>query len=96
MAHRSIFLLICLLATPAIILAQDGAALYRRHCATCHEAGAQTRAPSREALRQLTPERIVYALESIASPMSNVGLGRTREERRAIAAYLSVLRSLRQ
>src|SRR3989449_753807 len=89
MAHRFVFLLICLFFMPALIFAQDGAALYRRHCAMCHEAGAQTRAPSRDALRQLTPERIVYALESIASPMSSVGLARTREERRALAAYLS-------
>ena len=89
MAHRFVFLLICLFSMPALILAQDGAALYRRHCAMCHEASAQTRAPSRDALRQLTPERIVYALESIASPMSSVGLARTREERRALATYLS-------
>jgi polyvinyl alcohol dehydrogenase (cytochrome) len=89
MAHRFLFLLVCLLSTPVLLPAQDGATLYRRHCAMCHEASAQTRAPSREALRQLTPERIVYALESIASPMSNIGLGRTREERRAIATYLS-------
>src|SRR2546425_6915605 len=89
MAHRFVFLLICLFFMPALIFAQDGAALYRRHCAMCHEAGAQTRAPSHEALRQLTPERIVYALESIASPMSAVGLARTREERRALATYLS-------
>src|SRR5207249_11905223 len=89
MAHRFVFLLICLFSMPALILAQDGAALYRRHCAMCHEASAQTRAPSRDALRQLTPERIVYALESIASPMSSVGLARAREERRALAADLS-------
>jgi polyvinyl alcohol dehydrogenase (cytochrome) len=89
MAHRFALLLTCVLAAPGFILAQDGAALYRQHCAPCHEAGAQTRAPSRDALRQLTPERIVYALEAIASPMANVGLGRTHEERRAIALYLS-------
>ena len=88
MAHRIVFLLTCLLS-PGLILAQDGAALYRRHCATCHEAGGQTRAPSRDALRQLTPERIMYALESIASPMGNIGLGRTRDERRAVASYVS-------
>ena len=51
MAHRFVFLLICLFSMPALILAQDGAALYRRHCAMCHEASAQTRAPSRDALR---------------------------------------------
>src|SRR5215510_11175260 len=89
MAHRFVFLLICVFSMPALIFAQDGAAVYRRHCAMCHEAGAQTRAPSRDALRQLTPERIVYALESIASPMSSIGLARTREERRAVSLYLS-------
>src|SRR5947208_15151824 len=88
MAHRFVFLLICLFSMPALILAQDGAALYRRHCAMCHEDSAQTRAPSSDALRQLTPERIVYALESIGSPMSSVGLARTRQGRRALAAHL--------
>src|SRR5262249_48719555 len=89
MAHRFIFLVACLVSVPAVIFAQDGASVYRRYCAMCHEAGAQTRAPSRDALRQLTPERIVYALASIARPMSSVGLARTREERRALATYLS-------
>ena len=56
MAHRLVFLLACLFSVPAVIFAQDGASLYRRHCAMCHEAGAQTRAPSRDALRQLAPE----------------------------------------
>src|SRR3989454_9069552 len=89
MAHRFVLLVACLACLPAVIFAQDGSSLYRRHCAMCHESGAQTRAPSRDALQQLTPERIVYALESIASPMSAVGLSRTREERRALATYLS-------
>jgi polyvinyl alcohol dehydrogenase (cytochrome) len=89
MAIRFVFLLICTLCTTIIVLAQDGATLYQRHCASCHEASAQTRAPARTALRELTPERIVYALESIASPMSNQGLARTSGERRALATYLS-------
>src|SRR5262245_36261177 len=89
MAIRFVFLLICTLCTPIIVLAQDGATLYQRHCASCHEASAPTRAPARTALRELTPERIVYALESLASPMSNQGLARTPAERRALALYLS-------
>src|SRR5262249_1829060 len=89
MAHRFVFLLIGVFSMPALIFAQDGAALYRRHCAMCHEAGAQTRAPSRDALRQLTPGRIVYARESIGRRRAGVGMGRAREERRALAAYLS-------
>src|SRR5215813_8621137 len=89
MAIRFLSLLIFTLITSVAALAQDGATLYRRHCASCHDASAQTRAPSRAALGELTPERIVYALEAIASPMSNQGLARTPAERRALATYLS-------
>ena len=88
MSVGSVFLLTFMLA-PSVLLAQDGAALYRRYCASCHESGAQTRAPSRDALRQLTPERIMHALESIASPMSTQGMARSSAERRALALYLS-------
>jgi polyvinyl alcohol dehydrogenase (cytochrome) len=38
-----------------------GEALYRERCATCHEGGV-ARAPDRNALRQLSPERIGFAL----------------------------------
>ena len=44
---------------------------------------AQTRAPSREALRQLTPERILDALEAQSGAMNVQGLARTPAERRA-------------
>ena len=89
MTMRFVFLLICTLSPSMIVLAQDGATLYRQHCASCHENSAQTRAPARTALPELTPERIVHALESISSPMSNLGLARTPAERRALAVYLS-------
>jgi polyvinyl alcohol dehydrogenase (cytochrome) len=72
-----------------MILAQDGAALYRQHCGSCHESNPQTRAPSRDALRQLTPERILDALESITGVMSAQGLARSPAERRTLAVYLS-------
>ena len=78
-----------LFATERSAQAQDGAALYERHCASCHEASAQTHAPARDALRQFTPERIVDALENMGGPMSTVGRARTPEERRALALYLS-------
>ncbi len=76
-------------ALPAVALAQDGQALYRAHCASCHEASAQTRAPSREALRQLTPERILDALEAQSGAMRVQGLARTPAERRTLALFLS-------
>src|SRR5262249_43107144 len=76
-------------AFPALAFAQDGQALYRAHCASCHDASAQTRAPSRQALQQLTPERILNALESQSRAMLVQGLARTSAERRALALYLS-------
>ncbi len=84
-----LFLLMAMLLIPALLSAQDAAALYKTHCASCHEASAQTRAPARDVLRQLTPERILDALESITGVMSAQGLARTPAERRALALYLS-------
>ena len=53
-------LLVATLALPLFhawpVAAQDGAALYVRDCAACHDAGVD-RAPSREALRSMTAER---------------------------------------
>src|SRR5689334_19151005 len=38
-----------------------GEALYRTHCSSCHEGGV-ARAPDANALRQLRPERVSFAL----------------------------------
>src|SRR4029077_11866083 len=69
--------------------AQDGAVLYKDHCAICHEAGASgdSRAPSREVLGQMTPEQILQALEKGA--MKAQAAERSRAQRRALAEYLS-------
>src|SRR5207245_2513874 len=45
----------------AALGAEDGAALYRKHCAGCHDSGA-ARVPSRAALQRLSPERILLTL----------------------------------
>lgn len=66
--------------------APDGAALYRNHCAACHDSGGG-RAPGREALQRLSPERITLALES--GTMMIMGQRRTAPERRAIAEFLA-------
>src|SRR5258706_3323592 len=86
---RFFCLIIVMFSTPALLRAQDAAALYRTYCASCHDASAQTRAPARDTLRQLTPERILDALESITGVMSSQGLARTPAERRALSLYLS-------
>ena len=82
---RCAFAIVCLfLAAPAV--AQDGAVLYATHCGQCHDGGV-VRAPSRRVLGEMTPERIVAALES--GLMRLQGSERTADERRAIAVFLS-------
>jgi len=66
--------------------AQDGTTLYQESCAQCHDAGVD-RAPSREALRGMSPQRILDALE--AGPMVTMTQLRTAAERRAIAEFAS-------
>jgi polyvinyl alcohol dehydrogenase (cytochrome) len=71
---------------PHAALAQDGAALYKELCASCHDA-AVDRAPSREALRSMSAQRILEALE--AGPMVTMTQLRTAAERRAISEFAS-------
>jgi polyvinyl alcohol dehydrogenase (cytochrome) len=75
-----------LLVFAAPLFAEDGAALYGRICATCHDTGFE-RAPSREALRTMSPERVLAALES--GVMISMTAGRTALERRAIAEFVT-------
>src|SRR5260370_4289289 len=76
----------CLLLCAAV-RAQDGPALYQKHCASCHDAGAALRAPARAALRKLSPEEVLDTLE--AGSMFFVALNRTAAERRAIAMFVT-------
>ena len=66
----------------------DGAVLYEAACAQCHDAPAQgSRAPTREALRDRSPEAIVDALTGGA--MRYQGLSLSGSERRSVAEYLT-------
>ena len=71
---------------PASAQAIDAAGLYQRNCASCHDGG-NDRAPTREALRGMTPERVLAALET--GPMISMFTGRTAAERRALAEFLT-------
>ena len=66
--------------------APDGAALYRDNCASCHDAGAD-RAPSRDALRAMSAERVLAALES--GLMVTMASRNSTAERRAIAEFVT-------
>ena len=70
--------------------AQDGAALYAQHCASCHDRGQVARVPARDVIASLPPERIVAAL--VTGTMRVQGETLTADQRRAIATYLSTAR----
>ena len=66
----------------------DGAALYKAHCATCHDAGSvQGRIPKRDELAARTPESIFSAMFGGAMDIQAAGL--SENEGRAIARYLT-------
>jgi polyvinyl alcohol dehydrogenase (cytochrome) len=89
MKHLATGALICaalLLSSLQTISAQDGATLYQRSCAPCHDAGAE-RAPTHEALHAMSPERVLAALES--GPMISMANRRSAADRRAIAEFIT-------
>jgi len=79
------------LATAAIVAAgllsaQDGSGLYDRTCASCHNGG-NDRAPSRDALRSMSADRVLAAMET--GPMISMAVRLTTADRRAIAEFVS-------
>jgi polyvinyl alcohol dehydrogenase (cytochrome) len=71
--------------TPATLLA-DGASVYAQRCAACHDQALE-RAPSRDALRNMSPEMIAMALSAGLMQSQAAGLG--GEDIRAVAVFLS-------
>ncbi len=80
-----LLILLVLLAAP--LAAQDGEALYRTHCAICHDEDTDARVPNREVMKAMSPVQILTSLEK--GTMSTQGADRSRAERRAIAQFLS-------
>ncbi|HTS74919.1 MAG TPA: PQQ-binding-like beta-propeller repeat protein [Bryobacteraceae bacterium] len=72
---------------PAAFAAEpDGATLYKAHCAACHDNPAESHAPAPAALRLMTPDNILRALES--GTMKEQGATLAPAERRTIAEFL--------
>ena len=83
--ERSTTVCIALLIWCCPLLAQDGASLYKKHCAACHDQ-VSPRIPPRSDLQKLPARRILRTLDfglmmAIAYPLR-------REEREAIANFL--------
>ncbi len=64
----------------------DGAELYKRTCAQCHDNGTN-RAPNRDSFKSLSAERVLAAMET--GSMITMANNRTAAERRAIAEFLT-------
>src|SRR5258706_10515247 len=79
------FLIFCLGAY--LCRAQDAKAVFVKHCAGCHQQGSEIRAPLPSALRLLSREKILAALETGA--MKAQGSALTGAERLALSNHLS-------
>src|ERR1700747_305325 len=72
---------------PARAQTSDGATLFAKNCTICHTTATDARAPSIDALHQLAPEAVVYALTGGA--MRYQGLSLSGTDRAALAEYLT-------
>jgi len=78
---------LCLLLFSSALTAEDGAALFEKHCAVCHRTDSQVRAPLPEALSQMSRQAIMTSLET--GNMKIQGAELNAVERAAVAAFLS-------
>jgi len=89
MKSATTFAMLAILAAMPCAAAVSGEAIYQKRCAACHDTASE-RAPSREALKQLSVARILRTLDF--GVMINIAYVLNREEREAVANYLGVQR----
>ena len=78
--------LLITLAIPALAQQPDGAAVFKRACASCHGEN-QTTAPTPAVLRQMTPEGIFNALTLGRMQVQAISL--SEAEQRAVSVFLA-------
>lgn len=83
--YRIAFLLLGSALLPAAD--EDGGALFQSNCATCHKEPPVNRAPLPDALRKLSREMVLAAMET--GSMKEQSRTLTAAQRQAIAAYLT-------
>src|ERR1700719_156080 len=77
---------VCLLLAAFASYAEDGAALFQSKCSVCHAAGGATQAPQPDALRHMSWQAILTALET--GKMKAQGSMLSAADREAVAKYL--------
>src|SRR6516165_2599860 len=89
-SRYAVFLTLLMAALPLHVeAAVSGEAVYQKRCASCHDS-ANERTPPREALKQLSVQRILRTLDF--GVMINVAYVLSRDEREAVANFLGVQR----
>ena len=78
--------LLIVLAVPALAQQPDGAAVFKRACASCHGEN-QTTAPTPAILRQMTPEAIFNAMTLGRMQIQAISL--SEAEQRAVSVFLA-------
>lgn len=63
-----------------------GSQIYKKHCASCHDAAGNNRIPPQAALRQMSSAAILKAMEVGVMKAQSAAMGRS--ERRAVSAWL--------
>jgi polyvinyl alcohol dehydrogenase (cytochrome) len=79
-------LILAAAAFAATLAAQSAQTLYDKNCAQCHN-GTMDRAPSRDILKSMQPERVLTAMET--GPMITMAVRLTAPERRSLAEFLT-------
>ena len=86
------FLSLAIAVASASLAQQDGAGLFQKHCAACHQSGSATRAPLPDVMKSMTPEAVLAALESGSMKAQAAGLSAV--ERQTLAKFLGLAAKL--
>ncbi len=84
MRYPQAFAVFMFLSAP--LCAQDGSAIYRQRCASCHDGGV-ARAPQADSLKQMSAENVQSTL--IGGAMQIQALGLTQAEIRAVSEFVT-------
>jgi polyvinyl alcohol dehydrogenase (cytochrome) len=84
---KNFVLLLTLLLSSIVSIADDGATIYAKRCAQCHDESSTIRAPRPDALRNMSPEGALAVLTEGTMKLQAASL--SEEDRRALAEFVT-------